>query len=261
MRTYSDTEAHAIFARAAGRQQDVREADERARFGLTLAELQAVGAEAGIEPAHVAAAARALDVGEPGAVRTVLGVPDRVHVTRALPVPLGDAGWTALVDALRQSFGQEGRVEHLGARRTWSAPDVVLSTRATVRVEPGAGDDVVTFEEPLAPFSTLGAPLVPLALTVFFWLGSFQPGVPIVFALLTLATALAVRLGLPAWGRVQTRRFDAAVDATELALLRAHREAAAERNAAPTLTLDLDGLTDPLAGPSRPRDGRRRTGG
>ena len=273
-RRFSEAEAHAVFARAARRQEAVREADERARAGLTLAELQAVGAEVGIDPSHVEAAAWALDAGEPEPAATFLGVPERLHVVRTLPAPPGDAAWVALVDALRQSFGHAGAVEQLGARRTWSMPDVVTSGGLSVRVE----DDALTLEQSLPARSWYASALLPAALVVFFLVGTFEPYVPLAMLVLALVAVVGARFGLPAWARRQERRFQAAVDHVELSMLRAQselRDAAAQgppseaSHADPVERagrgpasgrLDPNALDDPSVGEDRSRArGRERS--
>ncbi|MGB3544110.1 hypothetical protein, partial [Rubrivirga sp.] len=60
-RRFTTPEIEDVFARAAAAQ--VR--DQEANLGLSMEELQAVGAEAGLDPVHVAAAARAVAEGEP----------------------------------------------------------------------------------------------------------------------------------------------------------------------------------------------------
>ena len=239
---FSADEAHAIFARAARRQEAVRDADERARAGLTLAELQAVGAEVGIDPGHIEAAAAALAAGEPAPVANVLGVPERIYAVRTLPAPLGDAAWVALVDALRESFGHAGTAEQLGGRRTWSVPDVVTSRGLSVRVE----GDTVTLEGPLPVASGYASALVPVALMVFFLAGTFEPYVPLLMLLMALVAVLGTRFGLPARARVQERRFHAAVDHVELSMLRAEGEVREESR--------LDGPAD------RPADAATEAG-
>lgn len=252
-RRFSPEEAHAVFARAARRQEAVREADERAGAGLTLAELRDVGAEVGIDPAHVEAAARSLTTHEPERARTFLGVPERARAVRTFSAPLGDAAWAALVDALRQSFGQAGTVEHLGNRRTWSMHDVVTSGGLSVRVE----GETVTLEQALPARSGYASALLPLALAVFFLAGTFEPYVPLLMLLMALAAVLGTRLGLPAWARRQEQRFHAAVDHVELAVLRAESELRAEGVDSPP-ALDLDALGGQPLGHGSERD-RRRT--
>jgi hypothetical protein len=64
-RRYTEQEIQAIFRRATERQEATGSADPHR--GLTLDELKAIGAESGIDPAHVEAAA--VDI-EHGAIET-----------------------------------------------------------------------------------------------------------------------------------------------------------------------------------------------
>ncbi|MEM0960953.1 MAG: hypothetical protein AAGK21_00260 [Bacteroidota bacterium] len=244
LRTYTEDEAHAIFERAAKQQEAVRQADERARSGLTLAELQSVGADAGIDPAHIATAARALADAPGGPPGTFLGVPERLQATRTLPAPIGDASWLALVDALRLSFGTEGRAEQVGPRRTWTYTDQVLSSQVTVRAE----GDTVAVEEPLRPQHNYAGAAVFAGVFLFLLAGTFEAGLLVLFAALTLIAVSLVRFGTPAWARVQERRFREAVDHVELSMLRAlsDLDATPLADAASDASGQADAQTDPV---------------
>ena len=81
-RQFSEDEAREVFARAAERQHEVRSKGE----GLSLDELRAIGREAGLDPEHIEAAARAVATGEPETGRTGLGpLPSGVFRTVVLP--------------------------------------------------------------------------------------------------------------------------------------------------------------------------------
>ncbi len=58
--TFSDDEVREIFAAAAERQSEAEDATSISHGGHSLAELKRIGAEAGLDPTHVEAAARAL---------------------------------------------------------------------------------------------------------------------------------------------------------------------------------------------------------
>ena len=88
-RRYSEAELHAIFERAAKRQEEARHAEAASRGQLTLAELQEIGEASGIDPAHVAAAARELASPVP-AEKRVLGFPAEVRRTRLITGPVTD---------------------------------------------------------------------------------------------------------------------------------------------------------------------------
>jgi len=87
-RRYTDDEVHAIFERAAARQEEATHAEEASRAGLSLEELKEIGAEAGIDPAHIALAANELAVrgaaAETKADESLLGIPTRIGATRVI---------------------------------------------------------------------------------------------------------------------------------------------------------------------------------
>jgi hypothetical protein len=118
-RTYDDDEVREIFAAAARRK--LADPAATAAPGLTLAELQEIGREAGLEPAEVARAASALDTRAlAGPPRTSLGMP--IEVVRVVPLPRApeDAEWEQLVGELRATFGARGRVVSQGGLREWA---------------------------------------------------------------------------------------------------------------------------------------------
>lgn len=103
MRTYSEAEVASIIERAVERQRAVEAGVGEA--GLTLDEIERIGREAGIDPAHLrAAAAEVDDVGrtlarQSGQTRT------EVYVERWLDTPFALDGWEDAVAHLRMAFG------------------------------------------------------------------------------------------------------------------------------------------------------------
>lgn len=119
-RKYRDEEVNEIFDLAASRDEVGRPAvsDEG---GLTLAELQEVGLEVGLEPGRIAEAASAVDARR-GVLprRTSLGMPISVGRVIELPGALTDHQWELLVAQLRETFGARGRVVSHGGVRQWT---------------------------------------------------------------------------------------------------------------------------------------------
>lgn len=127
MRTFSEQEARDVFARAARDQQAAQTAADPSA-GLTLDELQEIGRASGLDPAFVAAAARAVAVGVPESRRDDwLGVPLSVAHTALLPDPPSDDLWEPLVADARRTFGARGRVETVGRLREWRNGNLVLA--------------------------------------------------------------------------------------------------------------------------------------
>lgn len=116
-RLYSEAEIASIFQQAARAQEAARQRVEHTD-GLTLAELQAIGREAGLAPEFVARAAAAAGHHRP-VRRTTAGVPLRVEHAVGLPAPLTDDGWERLVGDLRETFGAVGHERREGALREW----------------------------------------------------------------------------------------------------------------------------------------------
>jgi len=119
-RRYRDDEIKEILDLATSGVEDGRSAasDEA---GLTLAELQEVGLEVGVEPGRIAAAAQALGTRRGAVPRgTSLGMPISVGRVVELPRAVTDREWELLVAELRETFGARGQIASHGGVRDWS---------------------------------------------------------------------------------------------------------------------------------------------
>src|SRR5688572_4838999 len=119
-RRYGDEEVATIFERAANPQASGGGA-VTSTGGLTLRELQAIGAEVGLAPERIADAAASVEVrrGAPPR-RTHLGMPVSVGRTIDLPRAPTDHEWEQLVVELRQTFGAHGKQVSQGNLRSWT---------------------------------------------------------------------------------------------------------------------------------------------
>jgi len=119
-RRYEEAEVEKIFQAAAS----PRASEGRAltpSAGFSLAELQAIGGEVGIEPERIAEAAAALEVRGGGAPRRAyLGMPVSVGRTVDLPRAPTDREWDMLVAELRETFGARGTDRSSGGIRAWN---------------------------------------------------------------------------------------------------------------------------------------------
>ncbi len=136
-RLYSDDEVSEILRRATVPRPDARGQLVR-EDGMTLAQLEAIAREAGIEPERVAAAARELDTPS-AAPRKVIGVPVSVARSVELPRRLTEAEWEHLVTRLRETFDASGKLETHGTLRQWSNGNL------RVMLEPGIHGHRVRF--------------------------------------------------------------------------------------------------------------------
>jgi hypothetical protein len=133
-RVYSAREAAAILASAA-RRQGVEGPD--GVVGLTLSEIEQVASEAGIDPAHVAAAAA--DLAEPARRERVLGFQAEASRSRVIAGPVTDETWGQIVAELRRSFGAVGITSDVGSVRAWSSAASEREVPVRASLEP-AGD-------------------------------------------------------------------------------------------------------------------------
>ena len=116
---FSEDEAAEIFERAANVEASGRKPLSDSS-GMTLAELQEIGREAGLSPEAVAQAAASLRrAGTPSPAPTFLRLPIGVAHTVALERPLTDEEWGGLVAELRATFDAGGRVRSDGSFREW----------------------------------------------------------------------------------------------------------------------------------------------
>lgn len=203
-RRYSDDEVAAIFEAAAS-SRGLASAD-----GLSLAELQAIGGEAGIAPEWIAHAAAALDLrGATAPRRTYLGMPVSVGRTVALPRAPTDREWELLLAELRETFGAHGKDRSSGGLRAWTNGNLhayVEPTEAGHRLRLG------TTKSNAAALGGLGAAalLVGLVMAVFL-LATGELGDASLFSVIAaLGAAItgANALRLPRWAQEREEQME-----------------------------------------------------
>lgn len=138
-RRYSDDEISEIFRRATEVQERAPQQQLPPSEGMSLAELQSIGREAGIAPELVAQAARELDQPDLPRVSSVFGITTGVARTVQLERRLTDDEWDALVVRLRETFQARGAISVQGAFRSWSNGNL------HVLVEPNGDGQIVRF--------------------------------------------------------------------------------------------------------------------
>ena len=118
-RRYSEHEVSAIFELAAEpRALTGRGGADDA--GLTLAQLQQVGREAGLDPRRVAEAATLVELRRTARRDTFLGLPTSVGRLVTLPREPTDREWEQLVASLRETFDARGQDRSDGVVRHWA---------------------------------------------------------------------------------------------------------------------------------------------
>ena len=145
-RRYTDREVRLILKSAVELQQRASD-DGEPSGGMSLAELEQVAAEAGIEPSLLRRAASALDADlPPEGGNRFLGGPTEIVVERIVDAPLDASGFEPLLAALRgqtrhlgesstvgRLFGWHGRVD--GAKTEVSVTPAGGRTQIRVRIE------------------------------------------------------------------------------------------------------------------------------
>lgn len=210
-RRYSDDEVRRILALAA--EAEVAAGTDADR-PWTLGEVEQIGAEAGLAPQAVAAAALALEH-QPAAPHDghYFGLP--VAVSRAVPLTrvLSDDGWAQLVVQLRETFAAEGRTRVTGARREWRVGNLRVThepagSGALLQLRTRKGDARL--------FLQFGALLLVTAVAAAVMAsvgdGADEARRHAVAWMAGLSGVLLLVVGvlrLPAWARVRARQFEA----------------------------------------------------
>lgn len=175
---------------------------------MTLAELQSIGAEVGLDAATVARAAAALDDATRIQTRDVLGVPFATAMTVALPGALTDEQWDQFVAELRTTFGATGQVRSEGSYREWRNGNlhaVVERAPAGYRLRIG------TRKGNAAAVAGLGALGIAAAAvtwaTEFVFIDGSRLLPPMLFGLSGVAALAANAIRLPRWARRRQRQM------------------------------------------------------
>ena len=225
-RRYGDEEVATIFERAANHPAPGGStvASTTASTGLTLQELQAIGAEVGLEPERIADAAASLEVhrGAPAPRRTYLGAP--VSVSRLVDLPRAptDREWEQLVVELRQTFGAQGRQSSQGNLRSWINGNLHALVEPTdagyhLRLGTTKGDAVAAGRVGIAMLT------VALLMGLFFLMigeldGDASPA--LLVALMGIAALAFNAVRLPPWANKREEQMDY-IAARALTIIRA----------------------------------------
>ncbi len=145
-RRYSEKEIGKILKRASELQRAEPARPDPA--GLSLAELEEIAQEAGIDVANVRRAAAELGTraGE-GWDEKLLGAPLRFRVERLIPGELSADDLGGLVPVIQQAAGGVGQASVVGKTLTWSSKTSSQARSLQVLVMPRDGETLVRLEE------------------------------------------------------------------------------------------------------------------
>jgi hypothetical protein len=222
--------------------------------GLSLADLQAVGAEAGIDPAYVAAAAAELSaVDATEDTPWWYAGPATVRAETVVPGTITDGPvWVAMVRELRDTFDTDGVATQLGDALEWSfePPMGGESTRVDVTPEPHGTRIRITRSKTQAARmgammgGMLGGCGVFVGALIFAIKGFDVAGLALMLMLLAAGAALT-GLNIPLYRRTirrEQRAFDSLIDRLELIALKSNVQSA--QSEAHTLEADRVSMED-----------------
>ncbi len=184
LRRYDDAEVRRLLARAAELQEGGGLAGRAG--GLTLPELEAAAAEAGLDVAALRQAAAELDA-QPGrgaaAAAAFAGAPMTIRLERVLPFEVPTTAFDGLLPIIQSALPLRFQVSQVGRTLTWSANEPESSRRVEVIVSVHDGQTRVVIEE------RLGA----IAAGIFGgFMGGFGGASAGLFAALASTTGLAL---------------------------------------------------------------------
>ena len=209
-RRFNEEEVAAILKDAA----EAQYSDDRllpSSGGLTLAELQSIGREAGISPEMIQKAAQRFKPGQQP-TRRLLGLPLGVAQTVEFDRKLTDEEWERIVADLRETFEAKGVVRQQGSLRQWTNGNLqaLLEPTATgqrLRMRTVKGNAPGLIGGGIVIFTAATAALV----TAFATGVTHDTGLMV--SILTSMTGGAgmfgtSALGLPGWARLRQQQMD-----------------------------------------------------
>jgi hypothetical protein len=120
-RKFNDEEVALIIKRAAELQQTEQTADETSS-AMSLAEIEQIAKEAGIDPALIRRAAQSLDrPGESNRPSPWVGAPTKLVFERVVDGEISNDEHEALIDTVRRTIGDNGMPSVLGRTLSWSS--------------------------------------------------------------------------------------------------------------------------------------------
>jgi hypothetical protein len=134
-RRFDEKEFALILRRAAQLQQS--DAAGPRGSGLSLAEIESIAAEAGIDPAYVRQAVVAVSSDTATIGRRLMGAPARFQDQRQLPAPLDREALAAALDVARDEFGRHGATREVLDGVEWTARDDYGNAWIAIRARGG----------------------------------------------------------------------------------------------------------------------------
>ncbi|MEM1097139.1 MAG: hypothetical protein AAGJ10_21290 [Bacteroidota bacterium] len=245
-KTYNEAEVAAMLSRAARMQQVQKRKTSQAE--LTIDEVKAAAAEAGIDPHLVEMAALSAVTAR---TQSVLGIPGVGKCELTVEQPFQRAEWPHMVDAFEAATGKEGRTIIQGTQRIWT------TGLRTFTVDDLDEHTSVSFNA-LAP-----AALTWIVLCALLATGAFAAGVAAAIrtdlsaglaALALLSVLLLANMTLRPWAKAQTERaVERASSALDQCAMLLHDATPADSQPSGRMDVEWDEEVDQVDGETLPR--------
>lgn len=211
-RRFNEAEVAAIFERAA-EAVDTSPQQLPSGEGMTLTDLQEIGAEVGFSAEQLARAAKAIELQGRPTSRDFLGLPVGVGLSIDLGRNLSNEEWERLVADLRETFDARGVVKSEGSLRHWANGNLhafleptATGQRLRLRTVKGDARGMI-----IGGLSLLGVVTVTLMSAAVK--GAIGADVSFLLSQAVLATTGAAMVGfgafrLPGWARLRRRQME-----------------------------------------------------
>jgi hypothetical protein len=130
-RRFDEREFSLILRKAAELQES--DGNRPARAGLTLREIEAIAAEAGIEARNVRGAVLALRDGASNPWRRILGPSSHIHAQTSVTSEYDDEALAAIVDAAQAETGRAGSAREVLGGIEWTGKDAMGTVQVAAR--------------------------------------------------------------------------------------------------------------------------------
>jgi hypothetical protein len=210
-RRFNEAEVAAIFEKAT-EAQHIGQRQLPSGEGMTLAELQLIGREIGIDPGLVAQAASAIAVAGRPSSRKFLGLPIGVGRTVDLGRKLSDQEWEQLVVDLRETFDARGTIRQEGSFRQWTNGNLQFLLEPTptghrLRMRTVKGDAVAWIGGGFAMFGFSAFSLIAGGLSAGI-ADAAVLGTTSIVGLIGAAMVSVGALRLPRWARTRRQQME-----------------------------------------------------
>ena len=149
-RRYTEDQVSEILKHATDLQAEESTPGRGSAEGMTLAEIQEIAAEVGIDPRHLQTAAARLDRPEPSGLGVALaGGPLLVSVERVVPGEMSEDDFARIVPDIQQASTGHGNATMVGSTLTYSAETGQKQRTLQVVVSSQDGQTLIRAEERL----------------------------------------------------------------------------------------------------------------